>query len=200
MSFFFSSSKCIFYMIPYQLGFLSDIRLSLWPCKNVLQKPMSVYIFKILIIIVCHLQKCCDNTLLAGPHYLNLPNYSWPSDRLVVSLISGQEYFTFPYRHTKHNIHNREGGRKENKQTLSWVSPKCKKGEVCDTFLRNSHKVTSQMLTHLLMLANLAWVHTSYQSPALSCWLPCSAFFSWLSASLFCSLFCSLGPSFLIDN
>ena len=32
---------------------------------------------------------------------------------LVVFLISGQGYFTFLYQHTKHNIHNREGGRKE---------------------------------------------------------------------------------------
>ena len=59
---------------------------------------------------------------LAGPHYLNLLNYLWSSDRLVVSLISRQGYFTFLYKHTKHNIHNREGGRKENKQTRTRVS------------------------------------------------------------------------------
>ena len=53
----------------------------------------------------------CDDT--AGPHYPNLLNHSWRSDRLVVSLISGQGYYTFLYRHTKHNMHNREGGRKE---------------------------------------------------------------------------------------
>ena len=64
------------------------------------------------------------------PSYLNFLNHSWPSDRLVVSLISGQGYFTFLYRHTKHN---REGGRKENKQTRTWVNSKCKKGEVSDT-------------------------------------------------------------------
>ena len=53
----------------------------------------------------------------------------------MVSLISGQRYFTFLYGHTKHNIYNREGGRKENKQTWTWVNSKHKKGEVCDTFL-----------------------------------------------------------------
>ena len=36
---------------------------------------------------------------------------------------------------SKHNIHNREGRRKEIKQTRTWVSSKRKKGEVCDTFL-----------------------------------------------------------------
>ena len=57
----------------------------------------------------------CDNTLLADSHYLNLLNQSWPSDRLVVSLISGEEYSTFLYGRIKDNIHNQEGGRKENK-------------------------------------------------------------------------------------
>ena len=40
------------------------------------------------------------------------------SDRLVVSLISDQWYFTFLDGHTKHNIRNRESGRKENKHGL----------------------------------------------------------------------------------
>ena len=91
--------------------------------------------------------------LLASPHYLNLLNHSWPSNHLVVSLISSQGYFTFLYKHTKHN---REGGRKENKQSQTWVSSKHKKGKVCDTcvafcasmgyckhvFERNSHTAT----------------------------------------------------------
>ena len=47
---------------------------------------------------------------LTDPHYFNLLNTSWPSDHLVVSFIFGQEYFTFLYGHTKHNIHDREGG------------------------------------------------------------------------------------------
>ena len=55
----------------------------------------------------------CDNTPLAKPHYLNHLNYSCPSDHLEVSLISGQGYLTFLYVHTKINIHNQEGGRKE---------------------------------------------------------------------------------------
>ena len=79
-----------------------------------------------------------DNTPLAGLHYLNPLNHSWPSDRQVVSLISGQGYFTFLYEHTKNNIHNRESGRKENKQTRTWVSSERKKGEVCDTFAQLS--------------------------------------------------------------
>ena len=42
----------------------------------------------------------------------------------MVSLISGQEYFTFLYKHTKHNIHNREVAERKNKQTstdLGWL-------------------------------------------------------------------------------
>ena len=61
---------------------------------------------------------CCHNTPLADPHYLNHSINSWPLDCLVVSLISGQGYFTFLYGRTEHNIHNREGGRKENKHGL----------------------------------------------------------------------------------
>ena len=53
------------------------------------------------------------------------------------------------------------------------------------------------MLTHVLTLANPAGVHTSWQSPALSCRLPCSVYWSVLPPSLHfpTSLFC-LGPSF----
>ena len=43
---------------------------------------------------------------------------SWPSDRLVVSLITGQGHFTFLYKHTRHNIHNREEEEKTNNQGL----------------------------------------------------------------------------------
>ena len=50
--------------------------------------------------------KCVTIYPLADAHYLNFLNHSWPSDRLVISLI--------PFLY-KHNIHNREGGRKENK-------------------------------------------------------------------------------------
>ena len=52
----------------------------------------------------------------------------------MVSLISSLRYFTFLYGHTKHHIHNREGGRKENIQTRTWVSLKRKNGEVFGTF------------------------------------------------------------------
>ena len=44
---------------------------------------------------------------MADPHYLNLLNHSWPFDCLVVSLTSGQGYFTFLYGHTRHNIQTR---------------------------------------------------------------------------------------------
>ena len=155
----------------------------------------------------------CDNTLQADLHCLNLLNLSWPSDCLVVSLISGKEYFKFLYGHTKHNIHNREGGRKENKQTRTWVSSKRKKGEDCDTFLAffELSRVCirakfPRMLTHPLTLANPALtpqvltlaVACSLLPTALFCPLLCSASFSWLSASPdFCRLPCSLPWSLL---
>ena len=41
---------------------------------------------------------------------------SWLSDRLVVSLISGQGHFTLLYKHTRHNIPKREVEEKKNKQ------------------------------------------------------------------------------------
>ena len=57
--------------------------------------------------------------------------------QIVLWLLSSpvRLYFTFLYGHTKHNISNRAGGRKENKPTRTWVSSKRKKGEVCDTFV-----------------------------------------------------------------
>ena len=70
------------------------------------------YVQKILST-KCVYRSYCDNTLHADPHYLNHPNYSWPLDSLVFFLISDQGYFTFLYRHATCNIHNREGGRKE---------------------------------------------------------------------------------------
>ena len=117
----------------------------------------------------------CDNTPPAGPHYLNFLNHSWPSDRLVVSLISGQGYFTFLYVHIKHKILNQEGGGKENKQTWTWVSSKRKKGEVCDTFLafcasvgehervfeRNSHIVTRNVYSSSHVGQTGLWIHSS---------------------------------------
>ena len=95
----------------------------------------------------------CDNRPPADPHYLNLLNHSWPSDRLVVSLSSGQGYFTFLYGHTKHNIHNQEveekrkskhglglalSARRKKFMTLSEHSVSYRER----VFERNSHKVT----------------------------------------------------------
>ena len=133
----------------------------------------------------------CGNTPLVGPHYLNLLNHS---DRLVVSLISGQGYFTFLYQHTKHNIHNREVGRKRNKQTRTWVSSKRKKGEVCDTFLAFC------VLSRACIRAKFRQIHQEPLGPhilavgfprllltTLSCRLPCPAD---------CPVLFSRGPSF----
>ena len=143
-----------------------------------------------------------DNRPLAGPHYLNHLNYSWPSDCQVVSLISGQEYFTFLYEHTKYN---QEGGRKEKKHGLG-LAPNARKGEVCDTFMLLSVHLQAiasvysseiptkspGMLTHLLTLAIPACGSTHLSSRLLS---PADCLV--LTTSLFCLLLCSaLGPSF----
>ena len=152
----------------------------------------------------------CDNTPPADPHYLNHSNHSWPLDRLGVYLISGQEYFTFLYGHTKHNIHTQEGERKENKQTRTWISSKPKKGEVYDTFVQfsvhlqaiasvYSHKVTrnadpsSQIGQRDLWSPHpssrlLSPVDCLILSTSLFCPLLCSVHFSVLSPSLFCPL------------
>ena len=53
-------------------------------------------------------QRVCDNTPLACPLYLNHPNYSWSSNRLVVSLISGQGYFTFLYGNTTERVEEKK--------------------------------------------------------------------------------------------
>ena len=136
----------------------------------------------------------CDNILLAGQLYLNLLNHVWPSDCQVVSLIFSQGYFTFLYGHQKHNIHNREGGRKENKQTRTWVSTKRKKGEVCDTFVQLSVHLQAiagvysseiptkspGMLTHSLTLANPAsgFTHPSSRLSFADCPILSTGFFS----------------------
>ena len=144
----------------------------------------------------------CNNTPTGRPLDLNLQNNSWPSDRLVVSLITGQKYFTFLYGHTRHNIHNREGEGKENKQTRTLVISKRKKGEVYDTFLafcasvsyrerefeQNSHKVTRNVGSSLHVCQPGLWAHWSKQSAfprllltALTCRLS-SLFWSLFSA------------------
>ena len=89
-------------------------------------------------------------------------NHSGPSDCLVVSLISGLGYFPFLYGHTKHNIHTWEGGRKENKQTRTWVSSKRKKGEVCDTFV--------QLSVHLQVIASVC-IRAKFPQSHQECWL-----------------------------
>ena len=135
----------------------------------------------------------CDNTPPAEPHYLNLLNHSWPSDRLVVSLISDQRYFTFLYRHAKYNIHNRE---KRNKQTRTWISSKGKKGEVCNTFLAFCGLLHACIRAKFLQSHQECWLILSRWptqplspqalAPALFCRLPCSVHFSPLPP-LFCS-------------
>ena len=142
----------------------------------------------------------CENTPPADPHYLNFPNYSWPSGRLVVSLISGQGYFTFLYGHTKHNIHNREGGRKENKQSRTWVVQAQEERSlwyfssilwaITNVYSSETPTKSPGMLTHLLTLANPASQSTGSSSCSLLptaqfCRLFSSASFSWLPPSWF---------------
>ena len=52
----------------------------------------------------------CDNTPPADPHYLNQPNYSWPSESS--SGFSHLWPWVFHIPLPTHKIHNREGGRK----------------------------------------------------------------------------------------
>ena len=146
---------------------------------------------------------------LPGPHSLNLLNQSWPSYRRVVPLMSGQGYFTFLYGHTKHNIHNWEGGRKENKHGLE-LAPSARRKSLwhfcvafCASVSYREH-VSSEIptkspgtLTHPLALANPACESTgscscpllltlfcrllsSVDCPVLSCSLLLSAFFCLL--------------------
>ena len=103
----------------------------------------------------------CDNTPPANPHYLNHPNYAWPSDCLVVSLIFGQAYFTFLYGHTKHNIHNREDGRKENNKHGLGLAPSARREEFV-TLLR-----CSPCICRLLR----ACIRTKFPQSHLECWL-----------------------------
>ena len=134
---------------------------------------------------------------LADPHYLNLLNHSWPSDRPVVSLISGHRHFTFLYGHTRHNIYKREGGRKEDKQSRTWVSSKCKKEKVVTLSQHSvllwaivsvySSEIPTKSLgtqTHPLTLANPASGSTGPSS-----WLPpTSVSRCLLQTALFCQL------------
>ena len=117
--------------------------------------------------------------------------------------------FHISLRTHKNNVHNREGGRKENKQTQTWVSSKFKKREVCDTFpafselsracirakfpqnhqefwLILSRWPTQPLSPHILAVTFLdrQLPPTSVDCPVLStglCFqLLCSASFSWL--------------------
>ena len=128
---------------------------------------------------------------LAGPHYFDLLNHSWPSNRLVVSLISGRGYFTFLYKHAKQNIHNRRGGRKENKQTRTWVSSKhkkfvthlCRFQSICGlsrACIRAKFSQTHQ--ERWLVLSRWPTWPLSPQALALALfsWLPSSVDFFWL--------------------
>ena len=138
------------------------------------------------------------------------------SDRLEDSHISDQEYFTFLYGHTKHNMHNRGGGRKENKHGLGlalsarrekFVTLLCSSSSICRLsrvcirakFLQ-SHK---GMLTPLLTLANLVSQSTGSSSrlsrPSASpdfCRLPSFLDRSVLSTSIDRLLLLTLGHPF----
>ena len=146
----------------------------------------------------------CDNTLPK-------PLLAIRSGRLVFSLISDQGYFTFLYGHTKHNIHNREGGRKENKH-WHWLALSARRkkfvtllcSSLCICRLLRAHirakfpQSHKRILTHLLTLANPGSQSTSSSSclsqPSASpdfFRLVCSLLWSLLSASLVWLFLCS---------
>ena len=145
-------------------------------------------------------QAIFENTPLYGPHYLNILNHSWPSDRLVVSLISGQGYIIFLFRLLRHNIHKVEEKRTKKKQHGIELTPSATR----ETFVTLSYhsvllwdiasvhsseipSMSSGTLTHPPMLAKPASGSTGPSGPlsltigfprllstALSCWLPWS--------------------------
>ena len=78
-------------------------------------------------------------------------------------------------------MHNREGGRKENKQTRTLVSSKRKKGEVCNTFLAFCASVSYR--ERVFERNSLKATGTS----ALFCWLPFSVLLS-SSSGLICDI------------
>ena len=119
-------------------------------------------------------------------------------------------HFTFLYRHTKHNIHNLEGGEKENKKRRTWVSSKRKKGDVCNSlhsFLCicelsracTQAKFPQGTLTHPLTLVNPTSGTTgpcsrlSRSSDSSDfCWLLSPSDCPVLSTAFFCSANCLL--------
>ena len=126
------------------------------------------------------------------------------SDRLVVSLISDQGYFTFLYGYTKYNIHNWEGGRKESKKKQVQEERSLRYFPsilLAIASMYSSESLTNSpgMLTHSLTLAKPA----SESTGSSSCFSRPSDFPQLLSTVFFCSLLCSasfylltLGPSF----
>ena len=99
-------------------------------------------------------------------------------------------------------MHNREGGRKESMETRTWVSSKCKKGEVCDTILAfcasvgyhehvfqwNFYMATRNADSSSHIGQPGLWFHRSKQSPFSDCQLPCTSVdCSLLLTALICS-------------
>ena len=162
----------------------------------------------------------CDNTLPADPHYLNHLNYSWPLDRLVVFLISGQgisHFFTDtqPTTYTteraeekknKHGLGLAPSAKREKFLTLLCSSLcVCRLSQACIwAKFPQGHK---GRLTHLPTLANLASQSTGSSShlsqPSASpnfCRLVCSVHFSWLTPSFLSMTFLPLSSSSLMGN
>ena len=112
--FFLSAAHMVFWGFFFVCSFSDSSTTSiLFPFWNHFRTLWFFSLFlQVYFFILVHSARC-DNIPQADPHYFNHPNYSWPLDRLLVFLISGQGYFTFLYGHPTHNIHNREGGRKE---------------------------------------------------------------------------------------
>ena len=140
-------------------------------------------------------------------------------------LRSGEFHISLRTRKTQHTQPRRW---KKREQTWTWVCYKCKKEEVCDSFVPLSvhlQAITSVysseiptkspgMLTHLLTLANLASgsthptsrlsptsVDCSLLSNSVFCPLLLTVGFPWLlSTALFCWLVCFVSLSWLIPS
>ena len=78
---------------------------------------------------------CCDNIAnTAGSHYLNFLNQP-----MAIRSSSGFSHlrpgaFHMFYKYTTDITYITESGKKKNKQALTWVSPKRKKGEIWALF------------------------------------------------------------------
>ena len=165
----------------------------------------------------------CDNAPPADPPISTRQTTHGHQNRLVVFLISGQGYFTFLYQHTKYTTEWMEEKNKQSRAWVSskhkrgevcdtFVQLSVHLQAIAGVYLRKTPTKPQGMLTHLLTLVNPAYVGqqvlatvslvsslsdshrlTDILLTTLSCRLPSSAPFCWLSPSLFSGTFL---PSF----